>query len=398
MDSHLTDTLDTALHRLLAGEPLPQILADYPEQAAELAPLLQTSEMVANAHSFILLSAEAAQADRAAFLDGLQGLPSAHVGWLARWRARIADWFVVLLPLQRQSTVQKERHPMSMLVAKLALVLVLLTGAAGGTAVASTNSLPDSALYPVKLAIEEMRLNNAQDPEDQAFLHLQLAQVRIQEMEQLALNGTEPGEAALTRLQNHLQTALQLAANAPDERMNGILIQAHLMLQGAGPGLLQAQMQTQGAAYAALGNAYQIMNQIGTEVDAGLQDPQAFRWRYMHNRPGDLPVPPVMSPNPGGVITHTIPLTPTWPIGPGEPGYGPGEPGGNVVPPNGPNSPDSPGPNERPGSPPDAGFGPGNCANPIGNGQNGNNRGNPDNSGNGGNNGGDNGGGNGGGH
>lgn len=420
MNNQFADILDNALHQATKGKPMPEILTAFPEHASELVTILQTAKLIESARPVITPSKEAQKEDRAAFLSHIQGLPETNDGWLARlglWTTGLP----ALLGSVKSHLTEKEWSPMSMIVARVALAVVLLFGAAGGTAVAAADSLPDSPLYGVKTALEDIRIDLTNDPVDQAHLQLVLAQTRIQEMVKLAQNGGEPGEATLTRLQYHLETALQLAANAPDERMNGVLTQAQLMLQGEGPGMVQAQQQVQGSAHEALGNAYQIMNQIGQEIEVGLQNPQVFRYRYMHNRPEDLPEPPVMEPNPGGVITHTMPITPgktiTEPVqagpsyGPGEPFYGPGEPGGNPDAPYGPNpDPDEVpgfGPGETPGaglgpsqsnSPADSGSdspGPVDAGNPNDNGQNGGNgnNGTGDNGGSGGNGGGNGGGG-----
>lgn len=416
MDSLFADILDNALSGLAANKPAPKVLTTYPEHALELAHLVQTAQLLASAQPVTLPTDEAWQADRAAFLRELKGLPeNAQDLWGHNLWAPLSLWFGSLLSLYLPNKVnrnlRKEWSPMSMVIAKVALALVLMFGAVGGTAVAAADSLPDSPLYGVKTAIEDIRLGLTSDPVDQAHLQLVMAQTRIQEMQQLALTGGEPGEATLTRLQNHLQTALQLAANASDERMNGVLTRARLMLQGEGPGLLQAQQQVQGGAHEALGQAYQIMNQVGQIIEDGLQDPQTFRYRYTHNRPEELPEPPVMEPNPGGVITHTMPITHTPPIttpvqagpgyGPGEPFYGPGEPGGNPEPPNGPQPGDAPGngpddqPGFGPGETPGAGFGPGHSNSPSdpgsdspGSGDSGSPQGNGQNGGSGGNGGG----------
>lgn len=380
MSDQFSDILDNAINRYSTGESMPEILTAYPEHATELMQLLQTARVLEKSgRPIVALSKQAEKADRAAFLRQIQGLPETNSGLLASLSLWIGNLPEMMLTVKNRLQI-KEWSPMSMIVVRVALAVVLLFGAVGGTAVAAADSLPDSPLYSVKTAVEDIRIGLTNDPIDQAHLQLVLAQTRIQEMVKLAQNGGEPGEATLTRLQNHLETALQLAANAPEDRMNGVLTQAQLMLQGEGPGMLQAQQQVQGPAHDALGNAYQIMNQIGKEIEVGLQNPQVFRWRYMHNRPEGLPEPPVMEPNPGGVITHTMPISHTRPItpsrtitepvqagpgyGPGEPFYGPGAPGGNPVSPYGPNPEDAPGygpgeqPGYGPGETPGAGLGP----------------------------------------
>lgn len=365
MEYLFNDVLDTAASRLVAGEALPDIMADFSENDPALLSLLQAAQKLEPARAVIMPSAELQRADRKNFMSTINDLPVTNESWFKQAGFWLGS--LIGLPAAKLRGSTKEWSPMSMLISRVILTLVLLVGAAGGTAVAAADSLPDTPLYGIKTAIEEFQLGLTNDPVDQAYMHLTLAQTRIQEMEKLALQGGTPGEATLTRLQNHLETALKLAANAPDDHMNGILTQAQLMLQAGSQAMLQTQLRARENAQEALGNAYQLMHRIGLDIETGLQEPQTFRWRYMHNRPEDLPEPPAITPNPGGVITHTMPITHTPPITTpvqAGPGYGPGEPGGNPESPNGPNADEPPGygpgePGYGPGEPADYGNGPG---------------------------------------
>ncbi|MCA9932789.1 MAG: hypothetical protein H6662_02305 [Ardenticatenaceae bacterium] len=392
MNSLFRDTLDTALAELSTYKPVSDIATSYPRENGELRSLLQTAQTLKAARQVVMPSAEAAQEDRAAFITQLNALslepvPAVHKKTiLAQFGLLLSGargWFSQTIPIKRKST--KEWSPMSTILAKALVTLIILVGSVGGTAAMAADSLPNSPLYTVKTAMENLQLNMTNDTVEEANLQIELAQTRIQEMKQMALNGDTPDDATLARLQTHLETALQLAANAPDAQMNGLLLQAQLMLQGETPGMLQVQQQVHASAQEALGNAYQLMNQIGQEIEGGLQDPQTFRYRYTYNQPEGRPEPPDMEPNPGGVITHTMPITHTPPMthtmpithtppitpstpittpvqagpgyGPGEPGYGPGESGdGN------PDGGPSYGPGEpsgyEPGTSPGAGSGP----------------------------------------
>ncbi|GAH90833.1 unnamed protein product, partial [marine sediment metagenome] len=103
-----------------------QCLQSYPEQAAELKPLLQTALVVKKA-SAIQPRAEFKAKARYQFRSALQEVASRgsrpFFGWLPRWATVVT------------------------------IVLVLLL-AGGGTVAAASNSMPDSPLYPVKLATE----------------------------------------------------------------------------------------------------------------------------------------------------------------------------------------------------------------------------------------------------
>jgi hypothetical protein len=115
-------------------------------------------------------------------------------------------------------------------------------GSAGGAAALAANSLPESPLYPAKLAMEQTRLSATTDPADKATLHLELTQVRVREMERLALAGEVPDEPIILRLRTHLSQAFHLAAELPDDAMLDTLTRTNLGTSadprcGAGPGV-----------------------------------------------------------------------------------------------------------------------------------------------------------------
>jgi hypothetical protein len=104
-----------------------------------------------------------------------------------------------------------ERRPKSMLARLLILVSVLLGGTIG-TVEAAQGSLPGSALYPVKLQIEDLRAARAQDPEGQAERALEAAEKRLEEAERLA----ERGDAIPAELGARYAEQLSLALQATD--------------------------------------------------------------------------------------------------------------------------------------------------------------------------------------
>ena len=80
--------------------------------------------------------------------------------------------------------------PAPMLVRALVVGFVI-AGVLGGATVASADSLPDDALYPFKLAGEQLRLAIAISVEDRAAVELSIAEHRLGEAERLAANGLE---------------------------------------------------------------------------------------------------------------------------------------------------------------------------------------------------------------
>jgi hypothetical protein len=339
MTQDLSDTLDAALDRLQAGEPLPTILTRYPAMAEDLAPLLSAATSLGALQAVEMPAPEARLADRNEFLGQIaefrgQAVSLSPLARLKGWIAHSLPW---LAP--QPSSYRKEQRRMSVFLAKIALVVSLAFGSTGGALAVAANSLPDSPLYPAKLGMEEVRLNLAADPADQAALQLSLAQTRAQEMEQIALAGGVPNEATLARLQTHLNTGLSLTAQLSDEAMHGWLIQAQQMIQAQEQAMAQTQARVAGPAQEPLQRASRYLNQVGQEVETGLQDPQTFRWRHGENRPSDAAPQPTPSPVPNPNDTPG-PATPCpngdcqpagdqHQYGPRPEQPGPGAPGGN---------------------------------------------------------------------
>lgn len=94
--------------------------------------------------------------------------------------------------------------------------LLLVTGLASGTVFAAQGSLPNQALYPVKLFIEDTRVALASDAGSRAALQLGYAERRLQELAQVSTD-EEAARIANTRLQRLVQAALQNAAQLGDD-------------------------------------------------------------------------------------------------------------------------------------------------------------------------------------
>jgi hypothetical protein len=91
-------------------------------------------------------------------------------------------------------------------VAVAAVLILLLTGS--GTAIASSNAMPDEPLYPVKLATEEVRLTFAFTDAQKIQVHTQLAETRAMEIETMAEEGkTEHAAITAARLVKQLELA-----------------------------------------------------------------------------------------------------------------------------------------------------------------------------------------------
>ena len=124
-------------------------------------------------------------------------------------------------------------------------ILGLLMGGGAGTVYAAQDSSPNEALYGLKIASENVRLNMTGDAEKQLNLLLDFANRRGDEIKALALEGETPPEATLKMLNTQLQQATQLAGKLDSEAKlkveNAIRNQMQLMLK------LQENVSEEGA-------------------------------------------------------------------------------------------------------------------------------------------------------
>ena len=133
----------------------------YPEQAAELKPLLETVLSVKEASAVEPrpeFKARARYRFRSALAEKAAPKRRPFFGWLPRWATALAIVLVVLL-------------------------------AGGGTVVAASNSMPDSILYPVKLATEKVQLALTTSQLGKARLCADFADKRVAEIIYMADRG-----------------------------------------------------------------------------------------------------------------------------------------------------------------------------------------------------------------
>jgi hypothetical protein len=193
-DKEFDNILNECLERLLKGETVEQCLQGYPEQAEELKPLLETA-LVAKKASAIQPRADFKARARYQFRSALQEIASPKTrpfwGWFPRW-------------------------------ATVVTVILVLLLAGGGTVAAAGNSMPDSPLYPVKLATEQVQLTLTPSPIGKARLCAELADKRVAEIAYMANKGdAQQVELATQRLDERLAllAVLVLAQEVDEESM-----------------------------------------------------------------------------------------------------------------------------------------------------------------------------------
>lgn len=178
MSREFETILDECLQRLLEGESVEHCLARYPEQAAELEPLLQ-----------VALAAREASA--------IEPRPE----FKAQARYRLQSALTTGLK-RRQRRGLRLRWQWAL---PLAIVFFLIL-AGGSTVAASSASLPDEHLYPVKTRVEQIRLWLTPTDMGKARLHAQFVNRRTEEIAQMVhRDKTEVAVRVAHRLEAHLQ-------------------------------------------------------------------------------------------------------------------------------------------------------------------------------------------------
>src|SRR2546425_944674 len=140
----LSDLLDQALARLRAGESVEVCLADYPQHASALEPLLRTGD---------LLQAEAATP-----------LPAELEDWLsagARDLAAIAEQAA-----SRNGRRRAASRPLTL--QRTAIAVAIVAAMMGAVDTASAQSLPGETLYQWKRTKEDISLALVTDPDQRS--------------------------------------------------------------------------------------------------------------------------------------------------------------------------------------------------------------------------------------
>ncbi len=193
-DKEFNNILDDCLERILEGETLEQCLERYPEQAAELKPLLEMVLAVKEASAVEPrpeFKARARYQFRSALQEKVAPQRRPFFGWLPRWATALAIVLIVLM-------------------------------AGGGTVAAASNSMPDSILYPVKLATENVQLALTTSELDRARLCANFADRRVAEIIYMADRGDARRVEVLTgRLDDRLEKLVALVAELEAYEANG---------------------------------------------------------------------------------------------------------------------------------------------------------------------------------
>ena len=110
-------------------------------------------------------------------------------------------------------------------LATIAIVLGLVFGGAGATVYAAQDSQPGEVLYNVKTISEDVRLELTTDTQAKFQLALAMANRRALEIGTLIQEDELVPPVIATRLQSHMQLALNLAAGMNDDEQTTALLE-----------------------------------------------------------------------------------------------------------------------------------------------------------------------------
>ncbi|MBI2934162.1 MAG: hypothetical protein HYY29_01190 [Chloroflexi bacterium] len=105
----------------------------------------------------------------------------------------------------------------------IAMGLVPVFAIGGTTVYAYERSLPDEALYPLKMAVENVQLTLATDPESKADVHLKLAERRTDEIADQASRGRTIAAATVDSAAGQLDKAIREISAIPEAQARPFL-------------------------------------------------------------------------------------------------------------------------------------------------------------------------------
>ena len=199
-------------------------------------------------------------------------------------------------PIGWMSKFRKERSPMFSL-ARILVVLALALGGTGTTAAyAAQSSLPGDPLYGVKLALEGLRLNLTRDPRQEVLLLEDLVETRLEEISALVREGEPINVQLITRLENHLNLALQQSSQLDDPQLIQTMEQIHTRAEQQL--LIMQQLRTNASEdqEEALRQTEQAILRVRNTSQDAIDDPSTFRLRLGTERPEEAPDQPETVP------------------------------------------------------------------------------------------------------
>jgi hypothetical protein len=176
MDAQLEMKLIECLDALAQGESVERILARYPQEAAQLRPLLETAN----------------------------GLPALRMEPSEAAKIKSRQQFMAQADLLRRTAPRKTMGFLPRFVTGFAAAAVVAVVLSTGAVAASGTALPGDPLYGLKRTVESVRLQSAGSPTQRAELQREFEHRRVVEANGLLDAGRE-GEVEFTGIIQEIQ-------------------------------------------------------------------------------------------------------------------------------------------------------------------------------------------------
>jgi hypothetical protein len=229
----------------------------------------------------------------AELLDGLKSVPERDPRAAMRGKNKFLAEAVSLSESRRHSgwttifQIKKEKFAMNLIVSVLVIAGLLFGG--GATVSAAQDALPTDALYQVKLLSEDAQLLFNTDPVAEVKLLMQQARTRTQEMAALNAEGVTPPGALMTRTQDRINQALEVAATLDETEVTDTLLQIRDQLRTQDQLLDQLQDGSCADCEPAIDQTRDMLRDQLRQVEDGLADPQGFIYRHRNGIPTPEP-------------------------------------------------------------------------------------------------------------
>jgi hypothetical protein len=192
-EERFNNILNECLDRILKGESVENCLLSYPEQAQELEPLLMTAKA-------------------ARVISTVQPRPEYRTEAKRQFQAALIEMKVKENECKAYSGRRFQLRWQSAWAIALVTVVIVVLGS-GGAIAAASGSMPDSGLYPVKLATEKVQLALAPGQIAKTQLNAKFTERRVEEIIYTAEAGNaQETEIAAVRLNTYLSNISELAA------------------------------------------------------------------------------------------------------------------------------------------------------------------------------------------
>lgn len=257
MSEAIEEILAICLERMEAGASLESCVAEFPQQAAELEPLLRMTQQMN-----VLVKVE----PRPTFARTARSQLEHQIG--ASGKAVTFERRIRLTKQEPRLLLQR-RFGMSVLQLVIAAVLTL-TATTGGVAYAANASNPGDVLHGLDIAMENTQLRLAPDVASQVQLRLEFASERLSEAQAtFSENDTADGLEAVNEYGTEISAIAQLigsAAGADQDALTTLLEAAQGVHQDV---LTQLLDKVPEQAKESIQNALDISSNAGKPEDVG---------------------------------------------------------------------------------------------------------------------------------